>query len=277
MQMIHVVFNEPDVEILNQAIAMDETMAGEVLLIRDDYAVGPLTNLFTPEGQEQRRDWWRNVFVGSDHEGIVEEGKVDDTAVVTKIKELLTNDAEQIVWIWAAQNKHDVCGYYWLVSQLVDFQGRVHILYLNNLPFINEKGNIFYPDWLSQIQPKEFLKAKKLARPVTVSEFEVDSDEWNKITQDEREVRLLEGGKKIVQRDVSFYDQEISKYITADFQKANKIIHAFLTKSKETTGDGFVLWRLKQMAQTDQFEFQGELKGMKDFEVKRKSVVAEGA
>jgi hypothetical protein len=277
MQMIHVVFNEPDVEILNQAIAMDETMAGEVLLIRDDFAVGPLANIYLPEGQEQRRDWWRNVFVGSDHEGIVEEGKVDDPAVVTKIKEILTNDADQIVWIWAAQNKHDVCGYFWLISQLVDFQGRVHILYLNNLPFINEKGNIFYPDWLSQIQPKEFLKAKKLARPVTVSEFEVDSEEWNKITQDEREVRLLEGGKKIVQRDVSFYDQEISKYITTDFQKSNKIIHAFLTKSKETTGDGFVLWRLKKIAQTDQFEYQGELRGMKDFEVKRKSVVAEGA
>jgi hypothetical protein len=277
MQMIHVVFNEPDVLILNQAIEMDETMAGDVLLVRDDYAVGPLANIYSPEGQQQRKDWWRNVFVGSDQESLVEDGKVNDPAVVTKIKEQLTNDEEQIVWIWAAQNKHDVCGYYWLVSQLVEFQGRVHILYLNNLPFINEKGNIFYPDWLSQIQPKEFLKAKKLARPVTISEFEVDSDEWNKITQDEREVRLLEGGKKIVQRDVSFYDQEISKYITNDFQKANKIIHAFLTKSKETTGDGFVLWRLKKIAQTDQFEFQGELKGMKDFEVKRKSVVAEGA
>ena len=277
MQMIHVVFNEPDVEILNKAIEMDDTMAGEVLLIRDDYAVGPLANIYLPEGQEQRRGWWRNVFVGSDHEGIVEDGKVDDQAVVTNIKEHLTNDEKQIVWIWAAQNKHDVCGYYWLISQLVDFQGRVHILYLNNLPFINEKGNIFYPDWLSQIQPKEFLKAKKLARPVTVSEFEVDSDEWNKITQDVREVRLLEGGKKIVQRDVSFYDQEISKYITSEFQKANKIVHAFLTKSKETTGDGFVLWRLKTIAQTDQYEFQGELRGMKDFEVKRKSVVAEGA
>jgi len=277
MQMIHVVFNEPDVDILNKAIEMDDSMAGEVLLIRDDYAVGPLANMYTPEGQEQRKDWWRNVFVGSDHEGIVEEGKVDDPAVVTKIKELLTNDEKQIVWIWAAQNKHDVCGYYWLISQLADFQGRVHILYLNNLPFINEKGNIFYPDWLSQIQPKEFLKAKKLARPVTISEFEVDSDEWNKITQDDREVRLLEGGKKIVQRDVSFYDQEISKYITTDFQKANKIIHAFLTKSKETTGDGFVLWRLKKIAQTDHFEFQGQLNGVKDFEVKRKSVVAEGA
>jgi hypothetical protein len=197
--------------------------------------------------------------------------------VVTQLKEKLTNDEQQVSWIWAAQNKHDVCGYYWLISQLVEFQGRVHILYLNNLPFINEKGNIFYPDWLSQIQPKEFLKAKKLARPVTVSEFEVDSDEWNKITQDERQVRLLEGGKKIVHKEVSYYDSEIAKYITQDFQKANKIVNAFLTKSKETTGDAFVFWRLKLLAQTELYEIQGELKGMKDFEIKKKSVVVEGA
>jgi hypothetical protein len=275
--MIHVVFNEPDVVILQQAIEMDETMAGEVVLVRDDYAVGPLGNIYTPEGYEQRRDWWRMIFAGGDHEHAVDENIVNDPAVVTQLKEKLTNDEQQVLWIWAAQNKHDVCGYYWLISQLVEFQGRVHILYLNNLPFINEKGNIFYPDWLSQIQPKEFLKAKKLARPVTVSEFEVDSDEWNKITQDERQVRLLEGGKKIVHKEVSYYDSEIAKYITQDFQKANKIVNAFLTKSKETTGDAFVFWRLKLLAQTELYEIQGELKGMKDFEIKKKSVVVEGA
>ncbi len=275
--MIHVVFNEPDVVILQQAIEMDESMAGEVVLVRDDYAVGPLGNIYTPEGYEQRREWWRVVFAGGDHEGVVDDNKVNDPAVVTHLKEQLTNDDQQVLWIWAAQNKHDVCGYYWLISQLVEFQGRVHILYLNNLPFINEKGNIFYPDWLSQIQPKEFLKAKKLARPVTVSEFEVDSDEWNKLTQDERQVRLLEGGKKIVHKEVSYYDNEIVKYITQDFQRANKIVHAFLTKSKETTGDAFVFWRLKILAQTEGYEFQGELKGMKDFEIKKKSVVVEGA
>lgn len=275
--MIHVVFNEPDVVILQQAIEMDESMAGEVILVRDDYAVGPLSNIYSPEGYEQRRDWWRMIFAGGDQEYAVDENKVNDPAVVTHIKEQLTNDDQQVLWIWAAQNKHDVCGYYWLISQLVDFQGRVHILYLNNLPFINEKGNIFYPDWLSQIQPKEFLKAKKLARPVTVSEFEVDSDEWNKITQDERQVRLLEGGKKIVHKELGYYDNEIAKYITQDFQKANKIVNAFLTKSKETTGDAFVFWRLKELAQSGLYEIQGELKGMKDFEIKKKSVVVEGA
>ena len=49
---------------------------------------------------------------------------------------------------------------------------------LNNLPFLNDKGQLFYPTYLNEIQPKEFLKAKKLARPITLSEFEIDPDEY---------------------------------------------------------------------------------------------------
>jgi hypothetical protein len=274
--MIHVVFNEPDVEILKKAIELDETLAGDVLLIRDDYAVGPLTGIFLPEGQEKRKDWWRTVLQGSDNENSVDDGTVNDPAVLINIKEQLINNSEEEIWIWAAQNKHDVCGYYWLVSQLADFQGRIHLLYLNNLPFINEKGSIFYPDWLSQIQPKEFLKAKKLARPITTSEFEVDGDEWNKICEDDKMIRLLEGGKKIVQKEVNYYDTELLKFVTNDFQKANKVVNAFLNKGKETTGDAFVFWRLKELTKTNQLDVQGELKGMKDFEIKKKSVSEAG-
>lgn len=272
--MIHIVFNEPDVEVLQKAIEMDESMAGEIKIIRDDYAVGPLQNIFTPEGALQRKEWWKTVLEGGDYEGSVEEDKVNDEQVLLDITEKLTNDENEQLWIWAAQNKHDVCGYYWLVSQLAGFQGRVQVLYLNNLPFINEKGNIFYPEWLSQIPPKEFIKAKKLARPVTTSEFEVDGDEWNKICAQGSMVRLLEGGKKILHKEEHYYDTDLSRFIMPDPQKASKIIHSFLSKNKETTGDAFLLWRLKTMLQqNEKYEVSGKIAGMKDFEIKKRSAV----
>lgn len=272
--MIHVVFNEPDADIISKAIELDASMEGRILVIKDDYAVGPLSGIFTPEGAEQRKLWWNEVLSGSDLENAIQDGKINDEATLLEIKEALANDPDQVIWIWAAQNKHDVCGYYWLTSQLADHQGRIFILYLNNLPFISEKGTLFYPDWLSQIPPREFIKAKKLARPVTMSEFEVDADEWNRICSSSGMVRLLEGGKKITHREVDFYDAELAKYITSDTQKAQKVINAFLSKSKETTGDHFLLWRLKQIVQHDAFEVQGELKGFRDFEVKKKSAVS---
>lgn len=268
--MLHIVFNEADVNVLKAAIEMDETLQGEVIQIKDDYAVGPLDNIYLGEGIEARRQWWRDVLAGGDYEGKVDSGEVDDYATVASLVGTLRRDENEQVWVWAAQNKHDVSGYYWLLKYLQEFQGRAFILYLNNLPFFNEKGNIFYPNWLHEIPAKEFLKAKKLAREITLSEFEVDPDEWAKICNDHRGVRLLEGGKKLTQEDYDFYDAELKKFVTADWQKGSKIIHQFLSKAKHTTGDAYLLWRLKSMIAQEMFDVQGKVGGMKEFEVKLK-------
>jgi len=268
--MIHIVFNEPDVKVLQQAIAMDETLQGEVVLIRDDYAVGPLNNIYIGDGIQARRDWWQQVLAGGDYAGKEATDEVNDYKIAANLVGTMRRDDTAQIWIWAAQNKHDVCGYYWLLFYLKEFQGRVHILYLNNLPFINEKGNIFYPVNLHEIQPKEFLKARKLARPVTLSEFEIDPDEWTKLCNENKGVRLLEGGKKLIQADYDYYDAELKKIITQDWQKASKIIQQFLNKSKNTTGDAYLLWRLKVMLAQEQFDAQGKIGNMKDFEIKDK-------
>jgi hypothetical protein len=269
--MIHIVFNEADVKVLNEAIAMDESLTGEVIQIKDDFAVGPLDNVYVGEGMHARREWWREVLAGGDYDGRVDSGEVDDPKTVAELVGTMRRNEEEIIWIWAAQNKHDVSGYYWLLHFMKEFQGRVFILYLNNLPFFNDKGQIFYPNWLSEIPAKEFLKAKKLAREITLSEFEVDPDEWTKLCNENRGVRLLEGGKKLVQEDYDFYDTELKKQVTADWQKASKVIHHFLSKSKHTTGDAYLLWRLKTMIAQDLFDVQGKVGNMKDFEIKIKS------
>jgi hypothetical protein len=269
--MIHVVFNEPDVQVLQQAIALDESLAGEVCLIRDDYAVGPLQDVYLGEGREARRLWWKDVLAGGDYDGKADTGEVDDLQVAANLVGTLRRDENEIIYIWAAQNKHDVCGYYWLLHFMKEFQGRVYILYLNNLPFINEKGNIFYPTQLHEIQPKEFLKARKLARPITLSEFEVDPDEWLKLCSEGKFVRILEGGKKLVQFDVDFYDNDLKKFVTGDWQKASKIINQYQSKAKHNTGDAFLLWRLKTLLQAGNLDAQGKIAGMKDFELKLKT------
>jgi len=270
--MIHIVFQPKDAEALKASFLLDETLQADVLVIADDFAVGPLAGLYTAEGIEARKNWWRGVLAGGDIDGSVDDGSVaDDNRTVAELKQRLQNDPAEIVWIWAAQNKHDVSGYYWLMSQLKDFQGRIFILYLNNLPFISEKGNIFYPVWLFEIPPREFLKARKLARPITLSEFEIDPDEWTRLSQEDKGVRILEGGKKLSQYSYDYYDEELKKFITGDWIKVNKLIHQFLAKAKQTTGDAYLLWRIKQLVMAGELDAQGELKGMKDFEIKGKA------
>ena len=266
--MIHIVFQEADILALKKSFELDPSLDGEIIQIKDDFAVGPLENIYNEEGLEARKQWWREVLRGGDYQGLADTGEIDDDKTVKELIYKLNTLPQEVLWIWAAQNKHDVSGYYWLISQLKDFHGRVFILYLNNLPFINEKGHIFYPVNLFQIQPKEFVKAKKLARPVTLSEFEIDPDEWKRLCDENKGVRLLEGGKKLVQQDYDFYDTEILQFITGDWQKVNRLFSAFFSKGKHTTGDAFMLWRIKLMIASGRLEAQGEIKNMKDFEVK---------
>lgn len=162
-EMIHIVFNESEVDLMKQVIELDETLAGEVFQVKDEWGVGPLRNLDTEEGWQARLEWWRGQLQGSPYnETLV--GSFDDRKTVEDLKSKLGADPGQELWIWMGQNQHDVTGYYWLMPQFREYQGRVMVLYLNNLPFINEKGQVFYPSWLHEIQPKEFVKAKKLAR-----------------------------------------------------------------------------------------------------------------
>ena len=235
--MLHIVFQHADVNLLNEAMKLDESLQGEVIEIKDEWGVGPLKDIDTDDGWEARISWWKELLVGPPYEKNL--GTFDDRETVRSIKEKLDADETLEAWIWMGQNQHDVTGYYWLMPQLKSYQGRVMILYLNNLPFINEKGQIFYPTVLHEIQPKEFLKAKKLNRKVTLSEFEVDPDEWRKLCSENAVVRILEGGKKIVSKEDSFYDKDIMAGLTGEWQKGNKAIHNILAKMKIKTGDVF--------------------------------------
>lgn len=265
--MLHIVFEQANTEALQKAMELDGSLQGEIVEIKDDFAVGPLSDIYDTEGYQQRRDWWKTLLEFSPYTEQI--NIVDDKLTVHNLLKQLDEQPDEKVWIWMGQNVHDVCGYYWLMSQLKDYQGRIEILYLNNLPFINEKGSIFYPTSLYEIQPKEFLKARKLARPITLSEFEVDPDEWKKHCNENAMVRFLEGGKKIVGKDLNFYDKDILAQVTGEIQKLGKLLSNIYNKMKVKTGDVFLVWRMREMAADGKLEIGGDWsKGWKEITVK---------
>jgi len=223
-------------------------------------------DIYEAEGYQARRDWWKQVLANSPYEDQLDI--VDDKLTVHHLMNSLNHDENELIWIWMGQNAHDVSGYYWLMSQFKAYQSRIHVLYLNNLPFLNEKGQLFYPTHLSQIQPKEFLKAKKLARPITLSEFELDPDEWKKLCQDNEGVRFLEGGKKLVSMHVSCYDKEILSLLTKNAQKLPSALSNIMAKLKVKLGDAFIVSRLKALEEAGKLVIAGDWsKGWKDMVV----------
>lgn len=265
---LHIVFGQSSSANLKAAFELDPQLEGEILCFEDDLAVGPLFILDTADGRSARRDWWH--MMQEVPQPVLAEGEepAPPEDPVRSLKARLREEEELEIWIWAGQNACDVCGYYWLISQLDRFSGRIHLIYLNNLPFLNEKNAVFYPTHLHQILPKEFLKAKKLAREVSLAEFELDGDEWRRLMNENAGVRLLEGGKKIRGEAASYYDKDLMQQVTKEFQKANKVIAQATGKFKYPVMDQYLSWRLKELIREGRIESRGELKTMRDFEVK---------
>jgi hypothetical protein len=252
--MFHIVFDSGGAKLLSAAMDLDEALDGEIILIGDDYSVGPIGDLFSESGQLERKKWW-NKIREVESETVPEES---DDSVLRKIIQRMEEEEFDQVWIWIAPNIKDVSGYYWLISQLGQFTGRIYLLSLNNLPFIHDKGHIFYPRSMAEIPAREFTKAKKLARPVTPAEFETDPDEWIRLASENKDLRLLEGGKKITQPEIDYFDKSILKFLQPGFQKIPRTVHHFITKSTETVNEFFLCWRLKQLVQEGYAEQQGD-------------------
>ena len=254
--MFHIVFDSRGAELLSAAMDMDDALDGETLLIGDDYSVGPIQDLFSEAGRAARKSWWDEIREGYSSQ---DETKAEpDHTTLNKIVQRMEEEEFDQIWIWVAPNVKDVCGYYWLTAQLKAFAGRIYLVSLNNLPFIGEKGNVFYPAFLSEIPPREFIKAQKLARPVSLAEFETDPDEWLRLASENKNLRLLEGGKKIVQQDDDYYDRAIQHFLQPVFQKISRTVHQFLLKSPEKLNESFLAWRLKQLVAAGLAEQQGE-------------------
>lgn len=253
--MIHIVFQPADAERIKEAIALDDKLEGQILVIKDDLSLGKLADALGNESFQDRKLWWEEVLQYSPY--IEQNCLADDRLTMHQLKKKLDESESEKVWIWMAQNAHDVCGYFWLIAQLKKYQGRIFILFLNNLPFINEKGSLFYPDYIFEIKPTEFLKAKKLARPVTISEFEIDGDEYKKLCTLNSAIRLLEGGKKIVGKEPDCFDEDLQKLINDNPQKLMKIINTFGSKNRAYISDVFIAWRIRKLAEEGKVEVTG--------------------
>jgi hypothetical protein len=61
--------------------------------------------------------------------------------------------------------------------------------------------------------------------------------------------------------------------LTGEFQKGNRAIVAILSKMKIKTGDVFLLWRIKHLAEQGKLEINGDTtKSWKEFEVRLKTI-----
>lgn len=249
---------------LAEAVAMEESMNGEVLALKDILHVGPIKKAQGQSFSQLRTEFWKEVV--NDEK---QEIEVNDLERLLEITTKLHNNEDDVVWLWMAPWPADICAYYWMLNYMGKHLERFYVLNLAGLPFLDGDGKIYFPKNISEILPKELVKARKLARQVTPAELEVDGDEWLNMTAENAGMRLLEGGKKLYTRDESFYDEKILSFCSQQFQKAHRIVNQVINKLSVPTGDMYLGWRIRKLLENGTLLSEGDpAKTLRDFSVK---------
>ncbi len=260
----HIVTGDMAAAPLKEAIAAEESMAGAIVVIKDVLSVGPLQKEEGQKFSELRSAFWQQVTINEKSPVLV-----DDLERLLETGNELSKNENDKIWIWAAPWPADMCTYHWVLQYLGKYIGRLYILNIAGLPFLDENGKVFFPKSLSEILPKELVKARRLARLVTPAELEVDGDEWKKLVRDNAGIRTLEGGKRLLSKSEEHYDSQLISFASHQYQKAQRIANQAITRYNIPTGDSYLGWRLRKMAEMGKLELQGDIsKALKDFEVK---------
>lgn len=261
----HIVVGDEAAKPLQEAISTEPSIAGKVVVLRDILHVGPLQKGDGQTFSQLRSEFWQQV---APHEKA--SVSLQDTEHILEVSAQMHRNPEEQTWFWMAPWPADVAAYYWLIKYLSKYPGRFYIVNLANLPFLNEAGKVYYPKNISEILPKELIKARRLARPVTPSEVEIDGDEWVKMVGSGMGNRIHEGGKKLASKGTDYYDAQLLGFCTNSFQKGAKIINQAMNKSAIPTGDSYLAWRLRELMHAGQLEVKGDLaKSAKDWEVRK--------
>lgn len=249
---------------LAAAIQEEPSMQGQVVVIKDLLHIGPLQKTEGQPFSALRSSFWQQVAPNEKH-----PVQVDDMERLLSVSAEMYKDETISAWFWMAPWSADVSAYYWILPYLSKHLNRFYIVNIAGLPFLDANGKIFYPKNISEISPKELIKARKLARQVTPSEMEVDTDEWEKLVEENAGIRVHEGGKKLVSKDADFYDNQLLSFCSHQFQKASKIVRQTLSKCSIPTGDLYLAWRIRQLAAEGKIVVQGDSnKALNEFDIR---------
>ncbi|MFI5196311.1 MAG: DUF3658 domain-containing protein [Chitinophagales bacterium] len=267
----HIVTGDVAAAPLKDAIITEPSMEGEIVVMKDVLSVGPLQKEEGQSFSEMRSAFWQEV-VTNDKNPI----QVDDLERLLEVGNELSKNEDAKIWLWIAPWPADICTYHWALQYLGKYIGRLFVINIAGLPFLDENGKVFFPKSIGEIQPREVVKARRLARPVTPAEIEVDGEEWCKLVAENADIRIHEGGKRLISKNADYYDNQLISFASQQYQKASKIIGQALSKFNIPTGDLYLGWRLRQLVAADKLHLQGDVtKTLKDFEVKLPSGLLE--
>ena len=240
MNIIHIVVGEENAKPILESIANSSESNESVFTLKDCLNIGILKTDSLHYSEN------RNA-IGQILKPNQKAEYIDDLANLMQISSRLSNGEECELLFWMSTNAEDVCAYYWLLHFLKKHQGKLALINISGLPFLNDEMQLFYPKTIAALPLKQIIKAQKLKRVITTSEWETEGEEWKKMGEENAEIRYVTNGKSLMTANYDFYDTQIESALNQNL-RLNKIIQEFTAKYHFSfSAISFLQWRIAEL------------------------------
>ncbi|MFD1019744.1 DUF1835 domain-containing protein [Thalassobacillus hwangdonensis] len=270
---VHLTFGASSAGSLKHALRNDDKE--KVIGLDDKLSIGPLTELHTVKGREQRIEWLKN-HINYDEEYIDRYlFQFDDT-----LRELQATPEDMPIYIWMTGSANEQIGLRFIMKL---FEASHHPIFVMDAVkgYFQEyqQPNIdFTPQRLGEISPDKLhgIFEHVNADPLTVDKRVELVSEWQELSIADSVLRISEDGE-IKQVSEAYFDEaliEVARELHSkkgyEFIRAARIIGQVLGEAEQDVSDAYLEYRLRTLVLDGLFEVKGIMKGMRFYEVKLK-------
>jgi len=247
-----------------------------IICIEDDFAVGPLHQLETATGMNERIEWIHSFF-----ERVEAISPEDLTTVKAYLLRNLSFPAQipdgSNVILWHGQNASDSIGIRYVVSMLRDkslsFETiditafSVHCDYKVRNIDGNEVSYVLKS--VGALPPKLVMDAYQVKKNMPAPLVQSLILEWETWSQSDRTLRVYKQGE-VLEVSEDYYDASILEHASKEFQKATRVIGTVMGESDQCIGDMYLTYRVHELIKQGLLQYQGELMPLRRLEIRLK-------
>ena len=262
---IHIVFGgcAKGLFIQSKKINLDSI---QLICLDDCLNLGPICDLNSVEEIEKRNNWLSKVF---EVPMFINENEV--LAFIKRdietIKTLIDNYKNEKIYLWTGLVASEIIHTSRLLYHLQPCSNNVFVFDFSNFSMKNIHGEVVCPRCLGATDLSRVDDVEKHFRQLTDEELSRFRKLWERVRFGNSLLWILDSGQ-IVEKDEDYFDSFLLSYCTHEFQHPARIIGYTLCAVDFNVGDSYLNHRMKQLALMKKVEIRGELKQMRDYEVR---------
>lgn len=236
-----------------------------IIDFNDDFRVGPIQNLKTQAGIDNRKDW----FLSNNKTDYLPDLGSQDKE---KIEFLINLPSSKSFYIWCGNDAFEILAMAKVLNEIKDFKRNIFSVDFSELELERKDGTFYKVDSIGVALTEHLCVIADHFQPLSETKQQALIRLWEGVVSENTVLRVLnkEGNIESVRED--YFDIEILNQCQQEtFQNAARVIGRILVAINFNAHDSTLNWRLKKLVQSQILISEGELQDIKDYKVKLNS------